>query len=126
MVHHDRNRIFSREVTLHGSDFGRDWLVKVVAQSFSQHEEKNQAGNSFCFTSEGITMIRYLATIEVADYFRVSVSVVKRWIRENTLPGTIDIGTVKKPNYSIPEASLSRVIRNPVVEAMPDGIEKFI
>lgn len=71
-------------------------------------------------------MIRYLTTIEVADHFRVSVSVVKRWIRENRLPGTIDIGTTKKPNYRIPEASLSRVIRNPIVDTMPEGIEKFI
>ena len=71
-------------------------------------------------------MIGYLTTIEVADHFRVSVSVVERWIKENRLPGTIDIGTDRKPNYRLPEGSLSRVNRYPVIDAMPEGIEKFI
>lgn len=70
---------------------------------------------------------RYLTTQEVADHFRVSASRVIRWVRSGSLPGSIDVGTPKRPNYRIPESSLSSVIRNAEDRpAMPEGVEKLI
>jgi excisionase family DNA binding protein len=70
---------------------------------------------------------RYLTTQEVADHFRVSVSRVIRWIKAGSLPGSIDVGTAKKPNYRIPESSLSGVVRNAESSPMmPEGVEKII
>lgn len=72
-------------------------------------------------------MTHYLTTQEVADHFRVSVDRVLRWIKKGQLPGSIDVGTAKRPNYRIPEASLSCVVRNAEKnQGMPDGIEKII
>ena len=71
-------------------------------------------------------MTRYLTVDEVAEHFRVSASAVKRWIKAGRLPNTIDIGTDKKPNYRIPEAALSSVVRSPVTASVPQGVEKII
>jgi excisionase family DNA binding protein len=72
-------------------------------------------------------MPHYLTTQEVADHFRVSVTKVIRWVKSGNLPGSIDVGTAKKPNYRIPESSLSSVIRNAEQNpAMPEGVEKLI
>ena len=72
-------------------------------------------------------MPHYLTTQEVADHFRVSVTKVIRWIKSGNLPGSIAGGTAKKPNYRIPESSLSSVIRNAEKNPlMPEGVEKLI
>lgn len=71
-------------------------------------------------------MTRYLTVEEVAEYFRVSATAVKRWIKAGRLPNTIDIGTEKRPTYRIPESSLSSVVRNPVTAAVPQGVKKII